>query len=369
MKTQFLAFLSFAVVLSVDAATVHKAPLKRLLIDNDSVVTDVTGFGSATRLETADGRTWIDAAGNVGQVQRKAVFNGMEAVSGKDPAGGTVAWMFYDRGPEGGCCQLLYSVGRWDLTFERLEDVDVDENGDVRQEMVQRTWSANAPWGSSTVTLNGDWGTETVQLAFVTNVADRLATTGEVARIASGLGGGLTTNDVCAIVTNEVAGGRSEWMWHCENPEIEAAINANPPTMDFLAYVDTDITSWGFIPPEIEGFEIIAPSGVSCDAPKDATYLYFAPSYRRDEWSDEYDGYVEKMYYLTATRERITRNALGLAMMKDLEKLPTHETVTNVARSVVNSVWDASLGVAWEARMHNGHLYYIAVTNRPPEVK
>jgi hypothetical protein len=49
--------------------------------------------------------------------------------------------------------------------------------------------------------------------------------------------------------------------------------------------------------------------------------------------------------------------------------LPTHETVTNVARSVVNSVWDASLGVAWEARMHNGHLYYIAVTNKPPEVK
>jgi hypothetical protein len=66
---------------------------------------------------------------------------------------------------------------------------------------------------------------------------------------------------------------------------------------------------------------------------------------------------------------RKSRNALGLAMAKDLEKLPTHETVTNVARSVVNSVWDASLGVAWEARMHNGHLYYIAVTNKPPEVK
>ena len=68
-------------------------------------------------------------------------------------------------------------------------------------------------------------------------------------------------------------------------------------------------------------------------------------------------------------RSRYDRNALGLAMAEDLEKLPDHETVTNVARSVVNSVWDASLGVAWEARMHNGHLYYIAVTNKPPEVK
>ena len=73
-------------------------------------------------------------------------------------------------------------------------------------------------------------------------------------------------------------------------------------------------------------------------------------------------------YKCTATRKPAC-NALGLAMAEDLEMLPTHETVTNVARSVVNSVWDASLGVAWEARMHNGHLYYIAVTNRPPEVK
>jgi hypothetical protein len=59
----------------------------------------------------------------------------------------------------------------------------------------------------------------------------------------------------------------------------------------------------------------------------------------------------------------------GYASTEQVKHLPTHETVTNVARSVVNSVWDAALGVAWEARMHNGHLYYIAVTNKPPEVK
>lgn len=71
------------------------------------------------------------------------------------------------------------------------------------------------------------------------------------------------------------------------------------------------------------------------------------------------------MISVIATRSCFTRNALGLARAKDLEKLPTHETVTNVARSVVGSVWDAQLGVAWQARMHNGHLYYIAVTNQP----
>lgn len=45
------------------------------------------------------------------------------------------------------------------------------------------------------------------------------------------------------------------------------------------------------------------------------------------------------------------------------------EIATNAARSVFGTVWDASLGVAWEARMHNGHLYYIAATNVPPEAK
>jgi hypothetical protein len=79
--------------------------------------------------------------------------------------------------------------------------------------------------------------------------------------------------------------------------------------------------------------------------------------------------YEAGAYVINAQRRRVwecRRNALGLAMAKDV---PTAETITNVARSVVNSVWDAALGVAWEARMHNGHLYYIAVTNKPPEVK
>lgn len=42
----------------------------------------------------------------------------------------------------------------------------------------------------------------------------------------------------------------------------------------------------------------------------------------------------------------------------------TAPAATNIARSVVNTVWDAKLGVAWEARMHDGALYYVAVTNR-----
>lgn len=51
------------------------------------------------------------------------------------------------------------------------------------------------------------------------------------------------------------------------------------------------------------------------------------------------------------------------------DQLATTSTVAQVARQVVNTVWDSELGVAWEARMHNGQLYYVAVTNQPPEVK
>ena len=59
----------------------------------------------------------------------------------------------------------------------------------------------------------------------------------------------------------------------------------------------------------------------------------------------------------------------GVVTNVTFEGLATTSTVTQIARSVVNTVWDAELGVAWEARMHNGQLYYVAVTNQPPEVK
>ena len=51
------------------------------------------------------------------------------------------------------------------------------------------------------------------------------------------------------------------------------------------------------------------------------------------------------------------------------ETVPYLSDVTNIVREANGTVWDDALGVAWQARMHNGHLYYIAVTNQPPEAK
>ena len=164
------------------------------------------------------------------------------------------------------------------------------------------------------------------------------------------------TNAVASIVTNVVPG-YTEWSFSCEVPEIQAALNANPPGVSRMS--NGDEIFYLYKVPVVEGYQHGNPESWDYDSWDNPTWMSCGSVYYND------DGFIA----VVATRKSITRNALGLARIKDIEKLPTHETVTNVARSVVNSVWDASLGVAWEARMHNGHLYYIAVTNRPPEVK
>lgn len=153
----------------------------------------------------------------------------------------------------------------------------------------------------------------------------------------------LTTNDVCNIVTNEVV--KDEW-------ELVGTINTDQIETDGDISWEVsffDERWWVYINWIENGINTGTTLWVN-ETEEDATILTL-----------EHNRYVDGFF----RRKNAGVNALGLARMKDLEKLPNHETVTNVARSVVNSVWDASLGVAWEARMHNGHLYYIAVTNQP----
>lgn len=160
------------------------------------------------------------------------------------------------------------------------------------------------------------------------------------------------TSAVPSIVTNEVAE-FSAWTYNCTVPEIQAALDANPPTMIF-----TEGQWYIRNLPSVEGC-IIAGEGEFHPGEEFSTEEVFSYSYVLRS--------LGKYIGITATRELIaTRNALGLARLSDLTEagVPA-STVTNIARDVVNSVWDAKLGVAWEARMYDGHLYYIAVTNAP----
>ena len=462
MKTQFFTFLSFVLSFAVlGEVKVQKAPLKSLLIDNASVVTDVTGTDAAKRLEADGGKSWIDGDGRVYRVERRASFRGLSAFSADDPSAGPVNWSFDYPGAE--YCDLSYDPpSRWYLSYGRMEDVEND--GVIWQEEVQYVYEGTAPWSASSVTMKREHYNEefVLSLAFVTNAADRLATTGEVARIASGISGGLTTNDVCAIVTNEVEKW-SEWEWSDgkvhKDPEYLADLEEPKWMMDYaeawaygigeLADGDADSTRLVFGEFDNTGFLLIAtrrwikganalglamakdvekkfaeatnaiPSivtnevaggwTITADNPDisldgwyvELGYVMQMPAMiRHPRWYIKCDGWTylktnafledatvleseaeraidsnkngvfdegEEIITFNVRAEKVSRNALGLARMKDIEGVPTSETVTNIVRKVVNTagkyLWDAKDEVCWRVNMSGGFVDLVAVTN------
>lgn len=465
MKAQLFTFLSFVLSFAVlGEVKVQKAPLRSLLIDNASVVTDVTGTDAAKRLEADGGKSWIDGDGRVYRVERRASFRGLSAFSADDPDS-TVQWSFDYPGAE--YCDLSYDPpSRWYLSYGRMEDVEND--GVIWQEEVQYVYEGSAPWGATSVTMKREHYNEefVLSLAFVTNAADRLATTGEVARIASGISGGLTTNDVCAIVTNEVAV-IGDWVvttngayapgWRIDIMELPGAdtpvfdvslldhegsqivildtIGTPDPTATcYSGRIMEDVGGYGYlgiaytaerkritrnalglamakdvekkfaeatnavasiVTNEVAGFtpwEFRFSSDAVAEAAKgwnlELEYLdgfwYFRgvgelPMYHSWEGkrtggspNDEVvfvDWFIRNQWdsywvSVTATRRPMAaRNALGLAMAKDLEKLPDHETVTNVARAVSNSFWDEKNEVLWRLEFRDGEPMFVPVTN------
>ena len=163
--------------------------------------------------------------------------------------------------------------------------------------------------------------------------------------------------DVAAIVTNTVEGGWSEWVFRCDVPEIQAALNkTKPDVFRMLYYYGTPVIEYEFSNIRAGVYQGSGGS-FSCehDGVNEVTIAAFI-NLEEGSW-----------FGVTATRTRLPGgNALGLAMAKDAVSA---STVTNIVRDNIGTVWDASLGVAWQARMHNGHLYYIATTNQPPEGK
>ena len=177
----------------------------------------------------------------------------------------------------------------------------------------------------------------------VTNVTfEGLATTTSVS---------TAYRDALVAATNTASQGWSEWSFRAEIwTDYEPG-----PSVPFEEAFPTSTISISYDPPvdDMDGMWSI----------------FFNGEMWGDQYGDENESYVAtglnpvpgRGYVLfTAERKRIKKDALGLI---------NAPMATNIARSVVNTVWDAALGVAWEARMHNGALYYVAVTNQPPEVK
>lgn len=141
----------------------------------------------------------------------------------------------------------------------------------------------------------------------------------------------ITTNDVCSIVTNEVEVGFSKWEWD----ETGKALGWEQPVHDGYYWN----VNYNGSPQLANGWT-------------NATEIVFHTTI----------GGVD--YNVTATRERLRENALGLARLKDIDGLPTPQVVTNTIRALsLGGIWDAELQVWWTPRMRNGSLTYEATTN------
>lgn len=161
------------------------------------------------------------------------------------------------------------------------------------------------------------------------------------------------TNAVPAIVTNEVS--ETVWSFSCDIPEIQAALDANPPKVDIVETDDPNVSYWVLHPlPAVSGYGENGSTMETVTDP-DVNIIVFSQSYVIIEQG--------LTIPVTATRSRITRNELGLARLKDLEKLPDHETVTNVARAVSNSFWDERNEVLWRMEFRDGEPMFVPITN------
>ena len=196
-------------------------------------------------------------------------------------------------------------------------------------------------WGADGITVHGTRKDRIYNDGFVvTNVTADLKV--------------LTTNDVCNIVTNEVASG---WTITADDPDIsldgwyvELGYVMQLPAMirhprwfikcDDGAYLKTN----GFL--------------------EDATVLESEAERLIDSNKNGvFDEGEEVITFNVRAERRESSNALGLAMAKDLEKLPDHETVTNVARAVSNSFWDEKNEVLWRMEFRDGEPMFVPVTN------
>lgn len=165
-------------------------------------------------------------------------------------------------------------------------------------------------------------------------------------QIFAQLDAAITTNDVCAIVTNEVAEYTTNDTWICNNP-----------TGEWWA-PEWNGTGW-----RMPAVEILLP--------EDATSYTL-----KDEQSPE-PGQGDYIFTRIASSKR---NAIGLAKRSDITNIVdkayveslgiesgvSEATVTNVVRSVAYAVndymWDGD--VCWRRQMlKGGHLELVAVTN------
>ena len=161
------------------------------------------------------------------------------------------------------------------------------------------------------------------------------------------------TNAVASIVTNEVAVG---WTITADNPDI--SLDGWYVELGYVMQMPAMIRHprWYI---KCDGLTYLKTNAFL----EDATVLESEAERAIDSNKNGFFDEGEEVITFNVRAERKSRNALGLARAKDLEKLPDHETVTNVARAVSNSFWDKKNEVLWRMEFRDGEPMFVPVTN------
>ena len=208
--------------------------------------------------------------------------------------------------------------------------VYVDDNGSLKNYML---FTVEGAEDATVLSYTDEYGTVNFTRTKTIVAENRfgLATLDDIANVRGGI-----TNDVCAIVTNETTVG---WRWEL-HPDF---VSATDPVFEAWYLPDGSFggASWSAVFTMRDGYQM--PGNMS---------------------AGESDGGRDVVPFYQGTAYRIKGNALGLAMAKDV---PTHETVTNIVRKVVNTagryVWDKDLEVCYRLNAAGGFLDLVAVTN------
>ena len=208
-------------------------------------------------------------------------------------------------------------------------------------------------------------GSLIAQNAFEAEVAESLLGGGGVpvsgADVMASLATKTTTNDVCNIVTNEVAVGFTEWVFTCDVPEIQAALDAATSIEVSISIMPSGLWALSvFGLPQVDGWvldETFA-NTIIVESPDVESFTAYDGVYSQDNYSVRVG--------FTATRERIVQNALGLATMKDLEG--------KADASITNDIGQLKTESTLVYRLFSGSNIVMEVTNynsrvNPPATK
>ena len=135
------------------------------------------------------------------------------------------------------------------------------------------------------------------------------------------------TNAVAFIVTNEVASG---WTITADNPGI--SLDGWYVELDYVMQLPAMIRHprWYI---RCDGLTHLKTNAYL----EDDTVLESEAERLIDSNKNGVFDEGEEIITFNVRAEKVSRNALGLAMAKDLERLPDHKTMTNIVRKVVNT--------------------------------